>query len=249
MNNSAYDEIAEWYDECIRRGTIPHDVVLPALFALIGDIKGQHICDLACGQGVVARQLARQGGVIVGVDLSTKLLDLARQYQDAEMQSNNCTTGSITYLHGNAQRLAAIEDSAFDGVVCNMALMDIPDLTAALHTVNRILRPGGWFVFSVTHPCLESVRRQTRYIRAADGTVEEVKSYFVERPWRSDNPNGVRGRVDAHHRTLSTYVNTLLQVGLSIERLAEPQATGELAERFPIYQDFPAHLVVRSRKS
>lgn len=36
-----------------------------------------------------------------------------------------------------------------------MALMDIPDLPATLCTVARILRPGGWFVFAITHPCVQ----------------------------------------------------------------------------------------------
>ena len=53
MQGTNYDQIADWYDEQVRAGTLIHDLVLPALFALIGEVNEQHICDLVCGQGVV----------------------------------------------------------------------------------------------------------------------------------------------------------------------------------------------------
>ena len=52
--SSLYDPIAAWYDEGIRRGGSLHDLVLPALGALIGQTRGSKICDLACGQGVLS---------------------------------------------------------------------------------------------------------------------------------------------------------------------------------------------------
>ena len=60
MTSAKYDEVAEWYDESVRRKTLLHDLVIPSLFELMGDVQGKHTCDLACGQGIVARQLARQ---------------------------------------------------------------------------------------------------------------------------------------------------------------------------------------------
>ena len=66
MTVSAYDEIAAWYDNTVREGSLLHDLVLPTLFDLIGNVEGLRICDLACGQGVVARHLAKNGAVVVG---------------------------------------------------------------------------------------------------------------------------------------------------------------------------------------
>jgi SAM-dependent methyltransferase len=42
--------------------------------------------------------------------------------------------------------------SAFDGVLCHLALMDIADLASCVAGIARILRPGGWFAFAITHP-------------------------------------------------------------------------------------------------
>jgi ubiquinone/menaquinone biosynthesis C-methylase UbiE len=238
MSEAAYDAIAEWYDSLVRGGGLI-EMILPNVYALIGDARGQHICDLACGQGVVARELSRQGANVVGVDISRKLLQIAQRYEENE--------SPIAYVQGDAQVLAC-KNAAFDGVVCNMALMDISDLSAVFSTVARILKPDGWFVFSITHPCLETIKGDSRWMSDEAGS-RSVTSYFVEGRWRSSNPDGVRGKVSVHHRTLSTYVNTLGQVGLTLERLVEPQAVGELAERIPMSQDIPISMIVRCRKA
>ena len=125
---AGYDEIAEWYDEQLRSGSLIHDLVVPTLLGLVGDISGQQICDLACGQGVVARQLAERGAVVRGIDLSTRLLAIAGR-EEAVLPRG------IAYRHGDAQELADVGDASFDGVVCNMALMDIPDLAATVRTL------------------------------------------------------------------------------------------------------------------
>lgn len=239
MGTPAYDAIAEWYDTLIRQGGLLHDLVLPAVYALMGKVDGRLICDLACGQGLVARHLAQHGAKVMAVDLSSKLLKLARQYPDTP-------TGSVTYIQGDAQALP-LQSGTYDGVVCNMALMDIPDLAATVLNVTRILRPQGWFICSITHPCLETIRAQARWMVDTTG-LHAVTSYFVEGAWRSDNPDGVRGRVLAYHRTLSTYLNTLRHVGLTLERLLELQAPAHRMGLDPSDLGFPTVLVIQCKK-
>lgn len=50
-------------------------------------------------------------------------------------------------------RMAWWDGQAFGGCTCEVALMDIDDLAGTLSTVTTMLRPGGWFVASVVHPC------------------------------------------------------------------------------------------------
>src|SRR5437879_4712615 len=232
MTTSSYDQIATWYDESMRNGSLIHDLVMPGIFTLLGDIAGQHICDLACGQGLLARQLVRRGATVVGIDLSQRLLQMARHDETQEPLG-------IVYLHDDAQALHTVTDASFDGVICNVALMDIADLAATYRAVQRILRPAGWFVCSITHPCFQTPL--SSWTSDQEGTVSRVVSgYFEEKFWRSDNPQGVRGQVGAYHRTLSTYVNTLVEAGLALESIIEPQATGAIAERVPGYKEVPA---------
>jgi len=124
-----------------------------------------------------------------------------------------------------------------------MALMDILDLATTCRAVRRALRSAGWFVFSITHPCFQT--SVSRWAEGNNGIARVVGAYFVEGAWRSDNPAGVRGQVGAYHRTLSTYIKTLADAGLWVERLREPRATGDIVERIPGCGEVPAILVVR----
>jgi ubiquinone/menaquinone biosynthesis C-methylase UbiE len=235
-----YDAVAEWYDNSLQTGSPVHALAIPAMLTLCGVLKGQQVCDLACGQGILTRELARSHAAVVGIDLSGGLLALARRYEASSPLG-------IVYGEGNAQALTAVPDGTFDGVTCCLALMDIPDLTACLRAVGRILRPGGWFVFAITHPCFQVP--QGRWTGQKGGTIRrEVRGYFREIAWRSDNPHGVRGQVGAYHRTLTTYLNACITAGLTLEQFAEPQAEDETALRVPGYAEVPAVLVVRCRK-
>ncbi len=241
MTSSNYDQIADWYNESIRSGSLIHDLVVPELLNLAGDMQGKHVCDLACGQGVIARQLAQKGANVVGVDIAEKLLEFARHSEETEPLG-------IIYRHDDAQTLASLEDATFDGVLCNMALMDITDISATFHTVRRILREGGWFAFSITHPCF--LTPASTWANTEDGAVcREVRAYFTEGFWRSDNPRGVRGQVGAYHRMLSTYLNALAEAGFLLEHMVEPQATGEIAASIPGYTEVPAAILIRCKKN
>ena len=119
--------------------------------------------------------------------------------------------------------------------------MDIEDLPSTAHTIQRVLRSGGWLVFSILHPCAP--------VTSAEGRLQQRPlSYFEEGLWFSPNPQSVRGRVGSYHRTVSTYLQRFLDVGLKLEQLVEPQARGSIAERIPAYTDVPVALVVRLRK-
>lgn len=246
MTTSAYDEIAEWYDSWVGSGAMRDDPYFPAVEALMGEIAGRHLCDLACGQGRVARHLADLGASVVGVDLSAKLLAIARHHEEVEPRG-------IVYRHADARSLDGLADGEFDGVVCSMALMDIPDLAPTLHSVARVLRPGGLFVFSILHPCYHTA--QSGELATPEGTVRTVGGYFAEGYWRSATRTGPPGKVGAYHRTLSTYIAALTDAGLTLEHLREPRATGVVTEspaltgaRRPVWWEVPAVLVAGCRK-
>jgi 2-polyprenyl-3-methyl-5-hydroxy-6-metoxy-1,4-benzoquinol methylase len=242
MSQANYDEIADWYHESIQAGAqlLYLNLLLPHLFEIMGDVKGKSICDLACGQGVLSRELARRGAQVVGVDLSTKMLEIARSEEEAERLG-------ITYLQDNAHTLATLADTIFDGVLCNLALMDIPNLSQTFQSVRRILHLRGWFVCSIVHPCF--FPPHSKWGNAAHVTIHrEVRGYFEEIFWSSDNPHGVRGKVGAYHRMLSTYLNAVIDAGLTLERLFELQGKGEIAERIPGYREVPVIMIIKCRK-
>lgn len=243
---SSYDEIAEWYDEWVGTHSMSDDPYFRAVEALIGDVAGQHICDLACGQGRVARYLAGQGATVVGIDLSANLLSIARHHEETAPQG-------IEYLHADVQRLDEVALDPFDGVVCSMALMDIPDLATTLRGVVHLLRSDGWFAFSILHPCFHT--SESDEIETPTGAARAVSRYFAQGYWRSDTRPGPPGKVGAYHRMLSTYVNTLSDAGLEIVRLSEPRADTNPPQSpslsglgRPVWAEVPAILVALCRK-
>ena len=238
MREAPYDAIAGWYDELTRSTPLYRELILPATMDLAGDVSGLAILDLACGQGMVSRELARRGAKVTGVDISTKLLEIARAHERDEPLG-------IDYFEGNAETLDTFDDDSFDGVTCGMALMNIDDLDACAQAVRRVLKPGGRFVASVTHPCFQTP--DADWIDTPAGPARQVRGYFDERDWESDNPDGVRGKVGEHHRTLSTYINTFAAAGLLCDRIIEPIAAGRRAEEVPGNLEVPSILVVRFR--
>lgn len=235
MTDAPYDAIAGWYAGFITRPLFT-DLVHPAVLSLVGEVAGLRILDLACGQGHLARELAAHGAIVTGVDLSEGMLAIAREAEEA-------TPLGIQYVLEDAASLCSLPESAFEGVLCVMALMDMPDLDAVLHAVRRVLKPGGWFVFAITHPCFQTPRSAS--VATERGMVRTVAGYFEEGFWRSSNPDGVCGRVGAHHRTLGTYLNALIDAGFTLERMIEPQASARVAADFPGYEIVPGILAAR----
>jgi SAM-dependent methyltransferase len=143
-----------------------------------------------------------------------------------------------------------------------MSMMDMPDHDRALHEVTRILRPGGFFQFSILHPCFAPPYRKV--LREPDGTVRaiEVARYFdcvdgeVETWSFSSAPREVREnsapfQVPRFHRTLSSWVDITVQSGLVIEKIGEPSVGDEQLRRFPDLADTrvaPLSMLVRARK-
>jgi 2-polyprenyl-3-methyl-5-hydroxy-6-metoxy-1,4-benzoquinol methylase len=237
MTIARYDAIAGWYDEFVRgAGAWFHELAIGSLLDLAGEIAGLEVCDLACGEGVLARALAQRGARITGIDISRPLLDLAWLKESEEPLG-------IRYQLDDAQTLATIPDERCDGVACAFSLTDIDDLRATLMAVRRTLRPGGWFVFAIPHPCI--ITRMSRWTAAPDTPGRVVSGYFSEGQFVIVNAPGVRGKVGVYHRTLTTYLNSLVEAGLALECIAEPRATGDMAEQLPGATEAPAILAMR----
>jgi 2-polyprenyl-3-methyl-5-hydroxy-6-metoxy-1,4-benzoquinol methylase len=200
----------------------------PVLFALLGDVKDKAILDAGCGQGYLARLLARKGAFVTGVEPADSLYAYAFQKEQTEKLG-------ITYIQADLSSLDTFH-GIFDYVIANMVLMDIPDYQAAIHNCIASLNNNGIFIFSILHPCFEETGSEwtkKRYV--------EVSEYFQERAIKQNIGY-------MFHRPLSAYMNFVIQQGCNIRSIIEPQLDTEVADRYGNDRDLhvPSFLVIEA---
>lgn len=165
-----WGSFAEFWDE--RMGATGNHfhltIVRPAVERLLGDVAGQAVLEIACGNGLFARRLVELGAQVVATDGAPEMLERARAHP---------ATGIDYRLIDAADpgQLAALGERPFDAVVCNMALMDMADIRPLAAAIPSLLKPDGRFVFSTTHPCFNRVG--TRFVHE----LEEVSGELEER--------------------------------------------------------------------
>lgn len=219
-NRSAFDALAEWYTLALQEGQLPlfEHVLYPCVLEMLGDVAGRQVLDLACGPGFLTRQIGRRKAHVTGVDISVEMLRRAREHARS-------LPNAVTFYEMDAASLAPSWTESFDIVVCNMAMVDMPDIDAVLAEVARVTKPEGRFIFSVTHPCFVMPGAEWVDNSRGEHVFKRVDNYFDEgffgKEWYGQG--GLRSRLGGNHRTLQTYVNALKVAGFVLTDLREPR--------------------------
>lgn len=249
-----WDDNAETWSRHVRAGYDEYRILVnnPAFFGLVGDVQGRKILDAGCGEGYNTRLLADQGAFMTGIDLSTRMIDLAKMEEQKHPRG-------IRYETASFASLAVFENGEFDGIVSSMALMDGPFYDEAVREFGRLLRPGGFVVFSITHPCF--ARGDSEWIRDSSGQEIELRltDYFkremVEERWKfgaaaAGGDEAEPFRVCYFNRTLEDYINPLCKTGFILEAIVEPRPGDEACRIRPSlrkHQRIPHTLMLRAK--
>jgi SAM-dependent methyltransferase len=177
---------------------------------LLGDVRGRRVLELGCGAAAAARWLATEDARPVGVDLSAGMLRHA-----ARAGTASGVRVPLVQADGLALPFAA---GAFD-LACTAfgAVPFVADSAALMREVFRVLRPGGHWVFSVTHPM--------RWIFLDDpgqDGLRAVHSYFDRRPYVEQGADGVPTYVE-QHRTVGDRVREIVAAGFVLRDVVEPE--------------------------
>lgn len=204
----------------------------PVLWRLAGKVRGLTVLDVGCGTGYLARKLHEQGAGVVGVDVSERMIEIARRRApEIDFRVDSCAT------------LSSVGDTSIDLVLANYVLMDTPELEATVAAFHRVLKPAGAAVAVFSHPCFA----QGRATETQDG--EELRyhwdfSYFerqkrVDPPWAHFTSDFVW-----FHRPLSDYWKAFRRTGFDVVDFEEPRLE---PEREHLVDDERWRLKARSR--
>jgi SAM-dependent methyltransferase len=178
---------------------------------VLGDVAGRDVLEVGSGAGQCSRWIRAQGGRSVGLDLSLRQLQHSRRIDEVSGISVPSVLGTATEL--------PFADGSFDVVFSSFgALQFVSDLDACVAESARVLRTGGRFAFSITHP--------TRWMFPDDpgeAGLTASQSYWDRTPYvEVDEATGVVAYVE-HHRTLGDWVAVLARHGFRLTDLLEPE--------------------------
>lgn len=249
-----WEQNAAFWDEKFGEGNAFQRLLIgPATDRLLALTAGEQVLDLACGNGHYARHMADRGAQVVACDISPTFIELAKKR----------STGygdRITYRVMDAtdeNQLLSLGEGRFQAAVCTMALMDIARIEPIFTALARLLKPGGRFVFSVTHPCFNhpGAVPMAEQFDGAEGvtTVFSVKvsAYLHQEPAKGTGIIGQPAAQFYFSRTLSALFGAGFGAGFVLDGLEEP-AFDETAQAGRLlawanFQKIPPVLVARMR--
>lgn len=243
---TSWDPLAGWYDGWVGADGSDHhqEVALPTVLRVLGLQPGERVLDIGAGQGVLARAVSAAGAVYTGVDISPKLLTMARRRNPG-----------VRFLAGDAtdlSKVSGLKAGGFDAAVFLLSIQDMDPLHSVLASAAWALASGGRLMIFMTHPCFRVPRqsgwgwdgdRRLRY-RRIDRYLTPLSVPLKAYPGRQ------RGVTLSFHRPLQAYVGALAAAGFVVERLEELPtfASYDNSAEQTAAEEIPLFLAIRARK-
>lgn len=209
------------------------------LESMLPDFQDKRVLDLGSGYGWHCQYAVEHGAKsVTGVDISEKMLAVAKEK----------THNKIRYIQMPIEDIIFSENS-FDIVISSLAFHYIESFELIVEKVSGCLARGGDFVFSVEHPIFTAHGNQDWYYDE-DGNILHypVDNYFYE---GQRTANFLGEKVIKYHKTLTTYLNGLIQGGFELTGVVEPQPSEQLLKTVEGMADElrrPMMLIISAKK-
>ena len=198
----------------------------PAFRAMLPPLRNKSVLDLGCGFGWHCRYARQQQARwVLGIDISENMIARAREStNDAAIEYRRLAIEDIDFAAGT-----------FDVVISSLAFHYVQNFDITCRKVHHCLVSDGVFVFSVEHPIFTALPAQDWYY----GQHGERLHWPVDH-YQEEGPRQARfldHDVVKYHRTLATYLNTVIEAGFTIVKLSEPQPAQEMLDKHPDMRD------------
>jgi ubiquinone/menaquinone biosynthesis C-methylase UbiE len=212
----------------------------PAFFSMLPNVEGLSGLDIGCGEGYNTRLMAKRGARMTAIDISEVFISHCKELEEKEPLNINYHVASAVEL--------PFADSTFDFATGLMSFMDIPETDRVIAEAYRVLKPGGFLQFSITHPCFDTPHR--RNLRNEKGITYaiEVGNYFhnlngevFEWIFGAAPPevkqNLTKFKTPRFTKTVSQWLNILIEAGFALDRIEEPRPSDQMVRECPDLQD------------
>lgn len=208
----AYDRLAAVWSATTDDGPFNGLLERPAVRDLVPrPLQDMTILDAGCGSGAQSEWLLNEGADVIGIDLSPRMIEESRR---------RCLGGGRFLVADLAEPLP-LEPRSLDGVVSSLVLHYVKDLSGPLRSFALALRPGGWVVLSLGHPFAPPLPAQ----RGGYFDTELVSDTWTK--------GGVEVTQHFWRRPLAATLDAFADTGFVVDRIAEPQPSGEGLRQFP----------------
>lgn len=216
QNNS--DEIAESYNKFgkmyhetrTKSGRLFNEFLeMPATLSLIpNDLTHCTVLDAGCGSGIYTRELAKRGASVIGIDISSTMINIAREETE--------TGANIHYRVGNIDEMD-MQDNSVDLIICNYVLENLDEIANVFSEFFRVLKKDGHCIYSISHPIRAMAKRE----QVSGHEIWQLENYYDKGIRISDF--GQSMKIKKYKRTIADYINSSIAAGFIIKKFCEPQ--------------------------
>jgi len=210
-----YDSIARRYHEKRTKEKLIYNEYneMPATLSLLSNVKKKRILDLGCGSGIYAKILRRRGATVSGIDISSKMVELARQ-----------NVKNVDFKVGTVYKLP-YKSRTFDIVLASLVVHYFSNLDKAFREIRRVLKKDGVFIFSTDNPVINVAHR----IKGKPRKYRVFVDYFKEGKFYEYWPR-VGVKMPYQHFTFQTWIKTIVRNGFIIEDFVDSKTVKQAAK-------------------
>jgi ubiquinone/menaquinone biosynthesis C-methylase UbiE len=219
----AWDKLANWYS-ARKKGSYEFKIQLPAILNLLGNLRGKSLIDICCGPGTYSVEFAKRRANVLGIDLSQKMLDKAR---------NNAKMADVKLTLQKADaHFIPCPDNSFDIAVIILTILNDKIIEEAA----RVLKPSGLLLISDTHPILEA---KGHWKSSKIGAPRIIEDYFSrdKKKWQIKYGPEQIITLKYYTQTIEQCISMIADAGFKILRIAEPKPRKDLKKSDPAHYD------------